>query len=84
VSPLQTSVGNELDLTAMGSDADGDPIAYLWTGTGGSIADPSASSTTYTCGEVGDHSVSVAVSDDDFADCIDELSVAVTCVDDVD
>ncbi len=84
VSPLQTSVGNELKLTAMGSDVDGDPIAYLWTGTGGSIADPSASSTTYTCGEVGDHSVSVAVSDDDFAYCIDELSVAVTCVDDVD
>lgn len=29
VSPLQTSLGNEIDLVAMGSDVDGDPIAYL-------------------------------------------------------
>jgi len=84
VSPLDTSIGNEIDLRAMGSDVDGDPVAYRWTGTGGSIDDPSAPLTTYTCGEVGQQSVTVAVSDDDFVFCVDELSVEVTCVDDVD
>jgi len=80
VSPLQTSVGNDIDLTAMATDDDGDPIAYLWTGTGGSIADPTAASTTYTCGEVGDHTVTITVSDDGFEFCTDDLTVPVTCV----
>jgi hypothetical protein len=35
VKPLQTSVGNDIDLSAMGEDAEGDDITYLWTGTGG-------------------------------------------------
>ena len=82
VSPFQTSVGNDIDLTAMGHDDDGDPIAYLWTGTGGSIADPNAASTTYTCGEVGGQTITVTISDDDFEYCIDDWTVPVTCVDD--
>jgi hypothetical protein len=81
VAPLQQSLGNDIDLSGMGSDVDGDPVATRWTGTGGSIADPSALVTTYTCGEVGEQSVTFAVSDDDFTFCIDELSVVVTCVD---
>ena len=81
VAPLQTSLGNDIDVSGMGSDVDGDPVATRWTGTGGSIADPSALVTTYTCGEVGEQSVTFAVSDDDFTACIDELSVVVTCVD---
>ena len=80
VSPLQTSVGNQIDLSAMGSDDDGDPVAYLWTGTGGSIADPNAASTTYTCGEVGEQTVTITISDDDFEACTDDLTVPVTCV----
>ncbi|MBW2380150.1 MAG: PKD domain-containing protein, partial [Deltaproteobacteria bacterium] len=82
VSPLQTSVGNDIDLTAMAQDDDSDPIAYLWTGTGGSIADPNAASTTYTCGEVGEHEITITVSDDDFEFCTDDLTVPVTCVED--
>ena len=82
VSPLQTSVGNDIDLTAMANDDDDDPIAYLWTGTGGSIADPNAASTTYTCGEVGGHEITITVSDDDFEFCTDDLTVPVTCVED--
>jgi hypothetical protein len=80
VSPLQTSVGNQIDLTAAGTDVEGDAITYVWTGTGGIIADPNATSTTYTCGEVGDQIITISVSDDSFEFCMAEWSVPVTCV----
>jgi len=66
----------------MGHDDDGDPIAYLWTGTGGSIADPNAASTTYTCGEVGEQTITITISDDDFEHCTDDATFPVTCVED--
>jgi len=81
VSPLQTSVGNDINLFSTASDEEGDPIAWLWTATGGSIADPSAAATTYTCQEVGDHDIAVRVSDDGFVLCEDSWRVPVTCVD---
>jgi hypothetical protein len=37
VSPLQTSVGNNIDVSAQAVDQEGDPIAYSWTGSGGSL-----------------------------------------------
>ena len=40
VSPLQTSVGNDISLSAQAFDEEGDAIHYIWTGDGGSIADP--------------------------------------------
>ena len=80
VSPLQTSVGNDMDLEAVAVDADDDPIDYMWTATGGSIADPTEVSTTYTCEEVGDHVIEISVSDDGFDYCIDVIDVDVTCV----
>ena len=42
VSPLQTSVGNQIDVLAVAEDRDGDAIEYEWTGTGGSFADPAS------------------------------------------
>jgi PKD repeat protein len=80
VSPLQTSTGNQVSLSAQGTDEDGDPVEYRWTGTGGSIEDSSAASTTYTCVDAGQNSVTAAVSDDGFDFCVDELTVPVTCV----
>ncbi|MGB8330080.1 MAG: hypothetical protein WCE62_08115, partial [Polyangiales bacterium] len=79
-SPLQTSVGNDIDLSAIGSDDEGDAIKYIWSATGGSIADSSAASTTYTCGEVGDQTITIVVSDDDFVYCMDQWTFPVTCV----
>jgi hypothetical protein len=79
VSPLQTSVGYDIDLRAGAADEDGDAVEYSWTGTGGTIADPSAPSTTYTCDEVGQQSVSVTVSDDGFNHCMDGWTVQVNC-----
>ncbi len=81
VSPLQTSVGNQIDVLAQAVDLEGDPIEYLWTGTGGSFADPSAPETTYTCEEVGDQTITITVSDDGFKYCDCSWTVDVRCVD---
>jgi hypothetical protein len=80
VSPLQTSVGNDIDLSVLTIDVEADEVAIVWTATGGSIADSSAEQTTYTCGEVGQQSIAVTISDDDFEYCMDSWAVAVTCV----
>jgi hypothetical protein len=80
VSPLQTSVGNEIDLSALTSDAEGDAVTIVWSASGGEIADANANDTTYTCGEVGEQSITISVSDDEFVYCMDEWTVPVTCV----
>jgi len=82
VSPLQTSVGSAIDLASQAVDAEEDPIEYRWTGTGGTIADSSAASTTFTCGEAGEQSITIEVSDDGFAHCVSAWTVPVTCVGD--
>ncbi|HSN82899.1 MAG TPA: hypothetical protein VLS88_10005, partial [Polyangiales bacterium] len=82
VSPLQTSIGNEIDVLAMAVDLEGDPIEYQWTGTGGSFADPTAAITTFTCESLGDQTITITVSDDGFRYCDCNWTVQVTCVDD--
>lgn len=79
-SPLQTSTGNGLALSASGTDAEGDAIEYRWTATGGSFSDASTAVTEYRCEEAGDQLVEVEVSDDGFVDCLDSWRVAVRCV----
>jgi hypothetical protein len=85
VSPLQTSVGNDIDLSALAQDVDDDQeaIRYRWTATGGTIANPTDRIATYTCEEVGDDTIVIRVSDDpeEFGEfCMDEWDVDVTCV----
>jgi hypothetical protein len=79
VSPLQAAVGDPIDLRAETQDAEGDPVAYQWTATGGSVADASAMETTYTCEQAGDQTIAVTVTDDE-AHCQDGWTVDVTCV----
>ncbi|MEM7437884.1 MAG: hypothetical protein AAF436_22240, partial [Myxococcota bacterium] len=79
-SPLQTSLSNGLALSADTSDEEGDPVAYRWTGSGGSFADPSAPATTYSCEAEGPQTIEVEVSDDGFDHCVDSWTIAVTCV----
>jgi len=79
VSSLQTSVGHAIDISAVGEDVEGDDISYSWTATGGSIADANAQETTYTCEVIGEHDITITVSDDEY--CMDEWTVSVTCVD---
>jgi hypothetical protein len=80
VSPLQTSVGNDISLFSAATDEEGDPIAYLWSSGSGSIADPTAASTTYTCTEVGDDDITILVTDDGGSYCMSMWTVPVTCV----
>ena len=80
VSPLQTSVGNDISLSAQAFDEEGDDITYSWTGTGGSIADPTAASTTYTCQDVGEHTVTIMVTDNDVYCRMATWTIPVTCV----
>ncbi len=80
VAPLETSVGNDIDLLAVAEDAEGDEVEYLWETTGGSFDDPNSAATIYTCEELGNYDVSVVVSDDGFEDCESGWTVRVTCV----
>ena len=80
VSPLRTSVGNEIDLSAAAQDVEKDTVEFLWEAEGGSIADEDAEVTTFTCLDVGEQFVRVTVSDDGFGYCMHSWEVAVTCV----
>ena len=67
------------EVTVLVSDADGDALTTALTATGGSFADPSAQSTTYTCDDAnGAQTISVTVSDGDTA-CNKSKSFPVTC-----
>jgi hypothetical protein len=80
-APLQTSVGNDIEVYVVADDWEGDSVEYRWAATGGAIADPTARATTYTCTGVGNQSIAVRVSDDGFDYCRDEKIFAVRCVD---
>ena len=79
-APLKTSVGNDIALTSEAEDADGNPIQYMWTATSGSLDDPSAPSTTYTCTETGDHFITIQVTDNDEYCDMATWIFPVTCV----
>jgi hypothetical protein len=78
VSPLQTSVGHDVDLSVAAWDEEGDDVDFLWAATGGLIAEPTAEGTRFTCTATGSYTIFVSVSDN--AECIDEWSTSVTCV----
>ena len=79
VAPGQTSVGDEIELLAVAEDAEGDDVEYLWETTGGSFDDPTAADPIYTCEELGNYDISVAVSDDGFEYCTSGWTIRVTC-----
>ncbi len=51
VSPLQTSVGASIELSAAAADAEDDPVSFSWVATGGEIESPSDPNTRFTCTE---------------------------------
>jgi len=78
VSPMRVSVGGDVEVSAVATDIDGDDIVYLWTGSGGTFADPAAPSTTYTCEAAGSQSITITVSD--AGSCSVTRSAQITCV----
>ena len=78
VAPLQTAVGDRIDLSAEATDPDGDVVTYRWRGTGGTVAEPMAPNTTYTCKARGTQTLSIQVSDR--RGCTKSEVVTVTCV----
>lgn len=84
VAPLQTSVGNSILLHGQGTDADSASVELMWSATGGTIADPTANDTTYTCQVVGTQTITLTVTDtatDLGADvCGDTQDITVQCV----
>ena len=83
VSPLQTSVGNVINLMAEAEDAEDDPVEYEWTALVGAIADPNDAVTIYTCAAEGEDEITITVSDYGGECCTSDWTVAVTCVGDV-
>ena len=81
VSPLQSSVGSQIDVSAESFDEEDDPVEHVWKATAGSFDDSSAAQTKYNCDEAGTHTLGIAVSDDGFGLCNSEWTVDVTCGD---
>ena len=81
VAPLQTSVGNVIEVRSEGKDAEGDPIEYTWTTDNGSFANPSAAATFYTCEETGDHQLTISITEKGSDACVDDWTVDIRCVD---
>ncbi len=81
VAPLQTASGYALDVRALGSDEEGDDVAYSWTATGGEFENANAAQTIFTCGEASEEELTIEVSDDHFEYCVDSWTVPVNCVD---
>jgi len=78
VAPLQTSVGNVIDVR---SEAEGDTIEYAWTTDSGTFANPSAAATFYTCEETGDHQLTISITEKGSDACVDDWTVDIRCVD---
>jgi len=81
VAPLQTSVGNVIDVQSQAVDAEDDAIEYSWTADSGTFANPSAAATFYTCEETGDHQLTISITEKGSDACVDDWTVDIRCVD---
>ncbi len=74
--PLAAAEGNQINLSAMVSDPDGNMVSLAWTATAGTIASPGAAMTTYSC-VTGSQILSLRI--DDGHGCQQTASVQVLC-----
>jgi hypothetical protein len=75
VSPLQVSTGAFIDVEAMAQDDEGDAVEYEWRARSGEFTDPTLATTQYKCVDIGDHFITIAVSDDAAQDAFDNFPV---------
>jgi hypothetical protein len=82
-SPLQTSVGGQINLAAVATDADtADRLTYNWTASGaGSFAPANDPSTVFVCGGPGIQTLTVVVSDNHApTPCTATMTFPITCI----
>jgi hypothetical protein len=75
-SPDHAPVGHPITLTASASDRDDDPLSYAWKASSGTISNPAAATTTFTCTENGAVTITLTVSD---PSCPSATSGSVIC-----
>jgi hypothetical protein len=71
----QSNVPGTSVLVVTASDADGDPLTYIWTATAGTFSSPTSSQTNYTC-VMGTQILTVRVSD---GRCEDRRDLILAC-----
>ena len=78
-APQITTIADPVTIQALANDPDNTaPIAYLWTASNGLITDGTQPTTTYTCATVGDHTVTLTVSDSD-THCDQQRQLRISC-----
>ena len=75
-TPVVTPLGSPVNVNGNGADPDHDPLTFKWSAPTGTFADPTAASTSYTCTQAGDVSLTVTVSD---RRCDTQTSLMITC-----
>jgi len=77
VAPLATDVGNNITVSAAGSDVDGNALTFAWTSPGGTFAAADAGATTFKCAVPGTNTLTISISDG--KGCTSTLSADVLC-----
>jgi 5'-nucleotidase len=81
-SPNEVLLGGSMALSASAHDGDAAPapLTYQWTASAGTLAAPTAASTSFTCTVAGPVTIGLTVSDGDPApSCADSGTFTVTC-----
>jgi hypothetical protein len=82
-SPLQTSVGSSINVSATATDPDaGETLTYAWTSSnGGAFVAPGSATTTFVCGNAGAANLTVLVTDSHVpTSCSTSITIPVNCV----
>ena len=78
-TPQITVVSTPVTIQSLATDPDNTaPVSYLWTASNGAIMDGTQPTTVYTCATVGDHTLTLNVSDGDTR-CDQQRQVLISC-----
>jgi hypothetical protein len=70
-------VGGNINVSAGGTDVDGNPLTFAWTAANGTFANPTAATTTYKCAVAGTNTLTISI--DDGKGCTSTLNADVNC-----